>query len=203
MSLSWISAQAWTHSAHACLSTARRPRAEEEGQDDTAEASDQGDSVLPPAVPKTKFSPSATMIFAGYVDGASKACQQFPTAPVSPRSERLLARLRERTLLVLFSAAQNQNESVTFYSIHRTFHLFFHLRGSLASLCRNKSQCETFQQHLAAQVVGSCADANLSMRNALVRFALPGAPLDDSVRLLDALAAISKAEMFVANQARQ
>ena len=81
MSLSWISAQAWTHSAHACLSTARRPRAEEEGQDDTAEASDQGDSVLPPAVPKTKFSPSATMIFAGYVDGASKACQQFPNSP--------------------------------------------------------------------------------------------------------------------------
>ena len=50
-------------------------------------------------------------------------------------------------------------------------------------------------------VVGSCADSNLSMHNSLLRTALPNAPMDASVRLLDALAAISKAEVFICNQA--
>ncbi len=49
--------------------------------------------------------------------------------------------------------------------------------------------------------MGSCADANLCVRNSMLRVALPNCPMDTSCRLLDVLSAINKAEVFATNQA--
>ena len=49
--------------------------------------------------------------------------------------------------------------------------------------------------------MGACAVANLACRNGILTYCLgPEAPVDDSVRLFDALTAVVKVELFSINQ---
>ncbi|CAJ1386754.1 unnamed protein product [Effrenium voratum] len=50
------------------------------------------------------------------------------------------------------------------------------------------------------KVLGSLGDANLALRNGLVQIAVPGAPADDCVRLLDVLTALAETEVYAGNQ---
>ena len=52
----------------------------------------------------------------------------------------------------------------------------------------------------AGKSFGACAVANLGIRNGLLRLALPRAPLDNSVRTLDALASVPKTQIYSINQ---
>ena len=52
----------------------------------------------------------------------------------------------------------------------------------------------------AGQAFGAAAVSNLGIRNGVLRTALPGAPLDDMVRTLDALASVPKTQIYSVNQ---
>ena len=53
---------------------------------------------------------------------------------------------------------------------------------------------------LTGKAFGACATANVACRNGLLRLVVGSeAPLDATVRLLDALAAVAKTQLFAAN----
>ena len=52
----------------------------------------------------------------------------------------------------------------------------------------------------AGKTFGACAVANLAIRNGLLRLCVPGTPMDDTVRTLDALASVPKTQVYSVNQ---
>ena len=71
-----------------------------------------------------------------------------------------------------------------------------------AKSCRGAqagSAVSTDTKH-GGKVFGACSQANLGVRNGLLRVGVPGAPLDDTVRALDTLNAIPKTRIYGVNQ---
>ena len=54
----------------------------------------------------------------------------------------------------------------------------------------------------AGKAFGACCVGNLAIRNGLLRWAVPNAPQDATIRMLDALAGLAKTELYGINQIR-
>ena len=143
----------------------------------------------------------ATWSHAGHVLGQQQ-CNKFVQSKHARRKARASSR-DEKGFIIKSKATSSPPRAGT---TGIDFQVFTHhdmVHSGLACPCPRLCW-QTIPASLAQicwQVVGSCADSNLALRNALLRSALPGAPMDDCVRLLDCLAGINKAEAYASNQA--